>query len=254
MQEEKVKKSYSVNIHEGDIIDNLVHFGHKTSMRNAQMKKHIFGTKNGIDIIHASHTRSGLEYVAQVFYFAAKAKKKILFVSSISSHKDLLEIFAKRCGAHYISSWTAGNITNYFNVIESMKRKFSSFEEMLSEENIKSLTKREIALITKKRDRIYEKLSGVLEMKGLPDILFVINSKIDALAIKEAFSCGIPVACICDSNASTEGVDYVIPGNDDGRKSVSFILNVVSDAIIQGVRDYMLDRGIDLSSILEKKN
>lgn len=253
MQEEKVKKSYSVNIKEGDIIDNLVHFGHKTSMRNSQMKKHIFGTKNGIDIIHVSHTKSSLEYVAQVFYFSAKAKKKILFVSSISSHKDLIEIAAKRCGAHYISSWTAGNITNYFNVIESMKRKIHSFEEMLSEENIKSLTKREIALITKKRDKIYEKLSGILEMKGLPDILFVINSKIDALAIKEAASCGIPVASICDSNASVEDIDYIIPGNDDGRKSVSFILGVLSAAIIQGVRDHMLEKGIDLASILEKK-
>lgn len=222
-----------------ELLEAGVHFGHQTHQWNPKMKKYIFGERNGIHIIDLQQTTAVLDDAyAVVRDFAAKGKN-VVFVGTKKQAVDIVAQEAKRAGSFFINRrWLGGMLTN-FETIRGRINKLRELEGLRDSGHFDRLPKKEVSVLTKQLEKLDKTLGGIKEMRGMPDLLFIIDQKKELIAIKEANKMNIPVIALIDTNADPVGIDYIIPGNDDAIKSVKLIVSKLADAILEGkqIRD-----------------
>jgi small subunit ribosomal protein S2 len=212
------------------------HFGHLTRRWNPKMKPFIFMERNGIHIIDLKKTQQHLEDACNAISNAVAENKKILFVATKKSAKDVVEEEARRCGAFFVTQrWLGGMLTNFTTIRKSVKR-LTNIEKMETDGTFESLTKKERLTLVREKERLQKVLEGVIEMGRLPGAIFVVDVKKEAIAVKEAHRLGIPVVAIVDTNCDPDGIDHIIPANDDALKSIQVISKVIADAAIEGLQ------------------
>ena len=211
-----------------------VHFGHQTKYWNPKMDQYIFGTRDKIHIINLEHTVEMIKPALKFIEGVAAKNNKILFVGTKRTATDIIKNEAVRCSMPYVNErWLGGMLTNYKTIRSSITR----LENLLRQKEdgtFNKLTKKEGLKIQRDIDRLQKSIGGVTEMGGLPDALFIIDVKREAIAVSEASKMGIPIIGIVDSNSNPEGIDYVIPGNDDSIRSIALFTEAVADACLKG--------------------
>ena len=217
-----------------ELLDAGVHFGHQTQRWNPKMKPYIYGARNGIYVLDLRKTTKLLDDAyAMVREYAAKGKN-VLFVGTKKQAADVVAEEAKRVGAYYVNRrWLGGMMTNY-ETIKKRVNKLRETEEFIESGNVDKLPKKEVAQINKNLEKLSKTLGGIKEMRGMPDILVVIDQKKELIAIKEANKLNIPVICLADTNADPDGIDCIIPGNDDAIRSIKLIVSKLADAVEEG--------------------
>ncbi len=223
-----------MNINIRELLEAGCHFGHQTRFWNPKMAEYIFGARNKIHIINLERTVEKLRD-ALVFIERLSANRgKILFVGSKRSSRDVLADEAIRCDAYYIDQrWLGGMLTNFKTVKASIK-KLKTMDERAESADMDALTKKEVLMFDRDRAKLERMLGGIKDMNQLPDALFVVDVGHHKIAITEAQKLGIPVIGIVDTNHSPEGIDYVIPSNDDSAMAVECILKHAADAVLRG--------------------
>ena len=217
-----------------ELLEAGVHFGHQTQRWNPKMKPYIFGAKNGIYILDLRKTaeKSDAAY-KNVRKYAVKGKKALL-VGTKKQATDVVAQDALRSGAYYINRrWLGGMLTN-FDTIRSRVNKLREIEDFISSGHAEKLPKKEIAQLNRQLAKLSKTLGGIKDMRGLPDLIFIVDQKKEDIAIKEANKLGIPVICLADTNADPDGIDYIIPGNDDAIRSIKLITSKLADAVLEG--------------------
>jgi small subunit ribosomal protein S2 len=217
-----------------DLLTAGAHFGHQTRFWNPKMKPFIFGARNKIHIINLEHTvpalNDALNYANQI----ASRKNKVLFVGTKRAASAIIREQAIRAGMPFVDHrWLGGMLTNWKTLRQSIKR-LKDLEIQAQDGTFAKLTKREALERTREMEKLEKSLGGIKDMGGLPDALFVIDVDHEAIAIKEALNLGIPVIGIVDTNSNPDGVDYIIPGNDDAIRAVTLYASAMADAIIAG--------------------
>ena len=215
-----------------DMLEAGVHFGHQTRYWNPKMAPYIFGARSKIHIINLEKTVE-LYQEALNFIGSVVAKRgKVLFVGTKQQARDLVRSEAIRCGMPYVDyRWLGGMLTNYKTIRQSLKR-LRELEEIRDSESFAGITKKELLIVTREIDKLNRSLGGVREMAGLPDALLVIDVGYENIAVSEARKLKIPVIGVVDTNNSPDGVDYVIPGNDDAIRAIRLYLEGIGDAIL----------------------
>ena len=219
-----------------ELLEAGVHFGHQVRRWNPKMKEYIFGERNGIYIIDLQKTqklfRDALNYVTGAL--SEKPNMKVLFVGTKRQAQEAIKEEAERAGQYYINNrWLGGLLTNYQTVQNSIQ-KLKSIEAMKEDGRYEMLTKKERLGLDRQQEGLMKNLAGIKDMKGLPDMLFIIDVRKEEIAVAEANRLGIPVVAVVDTNCSPEGVDYVIPGNDDALRAIRLFASRISDAILEG--------------------
>lgn len=214
-----------------DMLEAGVHFGHRTRFWNPKMSPYIYGDKNNIHIINLEKTlpmfMDALNYVSQL----AASRSKILFVGTKRAAQDLVKTYAAQCGMPYVDSrWPGGMLTNYKTIRQSVKR-LRELEKMRDEGVFEQMIKKEGLGLARDLEKLDRNLGGVKDMGSLPDALFVIDVGVEKIAIQEANRLKIPVIGIVDTNNTPDNIDYIIPGNDDSRRSIELYLSAMADVI-----------------------
>ena len=231
------------------LLESGVHFGHHTRRWNPKMTPYIFGVRNNIHIINLEETVPLLSQALSAIREVAASGGRILFVGTKKSCSDIIAESAKSCGQYYVNHrWLGGMMTNFSTVSNSIKR-LKELDEKLDSEDINALSKKEVLKMTRDRDKLNNSLGGIKEMGGLPDMLFVIDTIKDSIAISEAKTLNIPVVAVLDTNSNPDGIDYPIPGNDDALRAVTLYCNLVSESIIDGLQAEMLKQEKDLDPV-----
>jgi len=220
-----------------DMLQAGVHFGHQTRYWNPKMGQFIFGARNKIHIINLEHTVPAFNEALQVIKGMAAQKKKVLFVGTKRAAQKSIKEQAERAGQPYVSNrWLGGMLTNYKTIRASIKR-YRDLETQSQDGTFEKLTKKEALMRTRTMEKLERSIGGIKDMGGLPDALFVIDVEHERIAIQEANKLGIPVIGIVDTNSSPEGVDYVIPGNDDAIRAIKLYTTAVADAVVAGAAE-----------------
>ncbi len=221
------------------------HFGHLTRRWNPKMKPYVFMERNGIHIIDLKKTQELLDAACNAISNIVAEGKKPLFVATKKQAKDVVEEEAKRCGAFYVTErWLGGMLTNFTTIRKSVKR-LTNLEKMETDGTFDSITKKERLRIVREREKLQDVLEGVVEMSRLPGVLYVVDVKKEAIAVKEANRLGIPVVAIVDTNCDPEPIDYPIPANDDALKSVQLITKAIADAVLEGAQRAAAQRALE---------
>lgn len=217
-----------------ELLEAGVHFGHQVHRWNPKMKPFIWGERNGIYIIDLTKTSQLLDEAYEFMKKSAAQGKKIVFVGTKRQASDIVEEEARRCGAYFINKrWLGGTLTN-FETIRTRINKLRELEEMRDNGHFDRLGKKEVAVLTRQLNKLERSLGGIKEMRGMPDVLFVIDQRRELIAVQEASKIGIPIVGIIDTNCSPENINYVIPGNDDATRSIRLITQKMAEAIIEG--------------------
>lgn len=234
------------------LLEAGVHFGHKTMRRNPKMSKYIYTSRNGVSIIDLNKTANLLQNSLKTVKEIAKNNGRILFVATKKQAVEPIAEAAKRCGQYYVNfRWLGGMLTNWKTVSQSIKT-LKKIEEQLSNNEL-GLNKKEKLVLERQRTKLEQALGGIKNMGGYPDLVFVIDTHKESLAIAEAKKLNIPIMAILDSNCNPDGVTFPIPGNDDSAKSIKLYCRLISDAAIAGVKENMMVSGIDISNISNEK-
>ena len=214
-----------------DMLQAGVHFGHQTRYWNPKMKQYIFGERNGIHIINLEKTVECYESALNFLSSTVAHKGKVLFVGTKRAASEKVGQAATECGQFYVDHrWLGGMLTNWKTVRQSIKR-LKDLETQSQDGTFDKLTKKEALLRTRELEKLNRSLGGIKDMGGLPDALFVIDAEVEHIAIKEANNLGIPVVAIVDTNSNPDGVNYVIPGNDDAIRAVDLYLKGAVETI-----------------------
>jgi small subunit ribosomal protein S2 len=219
-----------------ELLEAGVHFGHQVRRWNPKMKEYIFGERNGIYIIDLQKTqRMFREAISFVTNLIAEDKgKTVLFVGTKRQAQDAIREESEKCGQFYVNQrWLGGLLTNFQTVQKSIKR-LKDLEAMQTDGRYEKLTKKERIKLDRERESLNKNLSGIKSMTRLPDAIFIIDVKKEEIAVAEANRLGIPIVAVVDTNCSPEGIDYVIPGNDDALRAVRLFASRISDAIVEG--------------------
>ena len=228
-----------------------VHFGHSTRRWNPRMKPFIFGERNKIHILDLQQTVPMLHAALKALSDVTSRGGRVLFVGTKRAAADKIAETARNCGQYYVNHrWLGGMMTNWATVSQSIRR-LRELETRMEGEEVNQLTKKEALQLTRERDKLEMTLGGIKEMGGLPDMLFVIDTNKEAIAVEEANRLGIPVIAIVDSNARPEGVDYIIPGNDDAMRAISFYCELAQAAVLDGLQTEMMVSGGDAGDAVE---
>jgi small subunit ribosomal protein S2 len=232
------------------LLEAGVHFGHHTRRWNPKMSPYIFGVRNGIHIIDLEQTvpllRQGLEAVRDVVAGGGRA----LLVGTKRQAQDAVADAAKRCGQYYVNyRWLGGMLTNFKTISASIKR-LREVEERVAQQDI-GLTKREVLELTRDHDKLERALGGIKDMGGLPDIMVVIDTNKEAIAVAEANKLRIPVVAILDSNSSPDGIAYPIPGNDDAMRAIHLYCDLFAGAVLDGLQAELTASGVDIGARAE---
>jgi small subunit ribosomal protein S2 len=219
-----------------ELLEAGVHFGHQVRRWNPKMKEYIFGERNGIYIIDLQKTqklfRDALNYVTESL--TERPNQKVLFVGTKRQAQEAIKEEAERCGQYYINNrWLGGLLTNYQTVQKSIQ-KLKDIETMREDGRFEMLTKKERLKLDKEHEGLMRNLAGIKNMGGMPDMMFVIDVRKEDIAIKEANRLDIPIVAVVDTNCSPEGIDHVIPGNDDALRAIRLFASRIADAIIEG--------------------
>jgi small subunit ribosomal protein S2 len=217
-----------------ELLEAGVHFGHQTKRWNPKMKEYIFGERNGIYIIDLQKTlklfKDAMRYVGEM----AAQGKSVLFVGTKRQAQEAIAEEAARCQQFYVNQrWLGGLLTNMSTVQRSIKR-LKELDSMAIEGNWEGRAKKEVVRLERERKHLNQNLAGIKEMNGLPDLLFVIDSNKEAIAVEEARKLGIPVVAVVDTNCDPDKVDYVIPGNDDALRAIRLFTTKISEAVTEG--------------------
>jgi small subunit ribosomal protein S2 len=218
-----------------ELLEAGVHFGHQTKRWNPKMKEYIFGERNGIYIIDLQKTLKMFKDAARFVGEMAAQGKNVLFVGTKRQAQEAIAEEANRCQMFYVNQrWLGGLLTNMTTVQKSIKR-LKELEAMASVEGgYAGRPKKEVIRLERERKHLDQNLAGIKDMPGLPDVLFVIDSNKEAIAVKEARRLGIPVVAIVDTNCDPDEVDYVIPGNDDALRAIRLFASKIADAVVEG--------------------
>ncbi len=216
-----------------ELLQAGVHFGHRTRYWNPKMKSYLYGSRNKIHIVNLEHTlplfNDALNYLSSV----AARNGKILFVGTKRAARNLIKEEADRCGQYYVAHrWLGGTLTNYKTIRQSINR-LKELEKQSEDGTFDRLTKKEALLLSRQMEKLERGIGGIKNMGGLPDVLFVVDADHENIAIAEANKLGIPVICVVDSNSNPDGVDYVIPGNDDAIRAIKLYLGTASETIME---------------------
>ena len=230
------------------LLEAGVHFGHHTRRWNPKMEPYIFGARNNIHILDLQQTVPLLYQALDIINQTASRGGRILFVGTKPAASETIAQAAQSCGQYYVNHrWLGGMMTNWNTVSQSIRR-LRDLEDRLESEDIHALTKKEALQISREQEKLERTLGGIKEMGGLPDLLFVIDTNKEAIAVAEANVLGIPVVAVVDSNASPDGVDFLIPGNDDALRAISLYCDLVSGSVLEGLKTEMIRDGKDLGA------
>lgn len=217
-----------------EMLENAVHFGHKTTRWNPLMKKFIYGARGGVHIIDLSQTAQKLEEAMQFLAKASSEGASFLFVGTKPQSFEIIVEKSKNCGAHYIiKKWVPGTLTN-FSTIKTRIKRLKELKKEESETAFSKYTKKEKSELMKEIEKLEDAFGGVEELKDLPKVLIVADAKRDVIALTEAKTMGIPTVAIVDTNADPKLVKYPVPGNDDAVKSLNFLFSKFEEAILKG--------------------
>jgi small subunit ribosomal protein S2 len=219
-----------------ELLEAGVHFGHQVRRWNPKMKEYIFGERNGIYIIDLQKTqklfRDALNYVTESL--TERPNQKVLFVGTKRQAQDAIKEEAERCGQFYINNrWLGGLLTNFDTVKKSIN-KLKEIETMREDGRFEMLTKKERLGLDREYEKLMKNLSGIKDMNGMPDMMFIIDVRKEDIAVKEANRLDIPIVAVVDTNCSPEGIDHVIPGNDDALRAIRLFASRIADAILEG--------------------
>ena len=217
-----------------DLLQAGAHFGHQTRYWNPKMDQYIFGARNKIHIINLEHTVPAFNEALSYVHSLASNKNKVMFVGTKRAAGKIVKEQAERAGMPYVSHrWLGGMLTNYKTIRASIKR-LRDYEAQQTDGTFEQLTKKEALMRTRAMEKLERSIGGIKEMGGLPDALFVVDVDHERIAITEANKLGIPVIGIVDTNSNPDGVDYIIPGNDDAIRAIKLYVASVADACLAG--------------------
>ena len=224
------------NITIEQLLEAGVHLGHKTLRWNPKMKKYIFGKRDSIHIIDLTQTLELTKIALEKVYQTINSGGKILFISTKKQASEAVATLAKETDQYFVNyRWLGGMLTNWGTISNSIK-KLNKIIIDLSTEN-RGFTKKELLKMSGQRDKLQRSLGGIAEMKKIPDLVFVIDTNYESLAIKESIKLSIPIIAILDTNSNPEGINYPIPGNDDARRSIDLYCNLLKETIINAKKD-----------------
>ena len=217
-----------------ELLEAGVHFGHQTQRWNPKMKQYIYGARNGIYVIDLRKTTALLDEAYNVVREFSAKNKNILFVGTKKQAAEVIAEEATRAGAYYINRrWLGGLLTN-FETIRGRVNKLRELEDFISSGHVEKLPKKEVAQLQRQLAKLSKTLGGIKEMRGLPDLIFIVDQQKELIAIQEANKLNIPVICLADTNANPDNIDHVVPGNDDAIRSIKLIASKLSDAVLEG--------------------
>ncbi len=235
------------------LLEAGVHFGHQTRRWNPKMAPFLFGVRNGVHIIDLQQTVPMLDRALQAARDVCAGGGRVLFVGTKRQAQEPIAEAAKRCGQYFVNHrWLGGMLTNWKTISNSIKR-LKEIDERLAGDQpggaaSGGLTKKELLFMTRERDKLERSLGGIKEMGGLPDLLFVIDTNKEAIAVEEARRLNIPVIAVLDSNSDPKGVTYPIPGNDDALRAVSTYCELMANAVLDGLQAEMKAAGVDVGA------
>lgn len=229
------------------LLEAGVHFGHHTRRWNPKMASYIYGVRNGIHILDLRQSVPMLHAALQAVRDVVSGGGRVLFVGTKRQAGEQIADAAKRCGQYYVDHrWLGGMLTNWKTITASIRR-LREYDELLTQTDV-GLTKKELLMRTRDRDKLERALGGIKEMGGLPDIIFVIDTNKENIAIKEAQKLGIPVIAVLDSNCDPNGITYPIPGNDDAIRSIALYCGLIADAVLDGLQEEAIAAGADVGA------
>ena len=232
------------------LLEAGVHFGHQAHRWNPKMAEYIFGTRNNIHIIDLTQTVPMLHRALQAVSDTVANGGRILFVGTKRQAQDAIAEAAKKSAQYYVNSrWLGGTLTNWKTVSNSIKR-LRALDEMLSSNEAQGYTKKERLTLQRERDKLDRALGGIKDMGGLPDLVFVIDTNKEDIAIKEARRLNVPVAAVVDTNCDPEGITYVVPGNDDASRAITLYCDLIARAVIDGISRGQGER-LDVGALAE---
>src|SRR5437879_8926952 len=238
------------------LLEAGVHFGHQAHRWNPKMSEYIFGTRNNIHIIDLAQSVPMLHRALQAVSDTVANGGRILFVGTKRQAQDAIATAAKKSAQYYVNSrWLGGTLTNWKTISQSINR-LRKLDEMLASGESQGYTKKERLTLQRERDKLDRALGGIKDMGGLPDLLFVIDTNKEDIAVSEARRLGIPVAAVVDTNSNPDGINFPVPGNDDAARAILLYCDLVAKAAIDGISRAQGEVGIDLGAaekpILEK--
>ena len=232
------------------LLEAGVHFGHHTRRWNPKMGPYLFGVRNNVHIIDLEQTVPLLHRALQAVRDTVSGGGRVLFVGTKRQAQEPIAAAARRCGQHFVNHrWLGGMLTN-FKTISGSIRRLREMDERVGQGGV-GITKRELLELTRHRDNLERALGGIKEMGGLPDLIFVIDTNKEKIAIEEANKLNIPVIAVIDSNSSPDGIAYPIPGNDDAMRAIHLYADLVSSAVLSGIQAEMLASGVDVGASAE---
>jgi len=233
-----------------ELLEAGIHFGHKFNRWNPKMAPYIYGTQSDIHIIDLRQTMFLMNKACKTIYNVVKNNGKVLFVGTKIQAGPLIKEYAEKCGQFYINArWLGGTLTNWTTIAKSIKELDEIEKFLQDEEKLSSYTKKELLQKTREQDKLIRGLGGIRKMVDKPDLLIVIDTNKEHLAIKEATTLGIPIIGVVDSNSNPDFITYPIPGNDDAIRAIRLYCEVFSKAVLVGIEDSLKDAGVDLKAI-----
>lgn len=224
-----------------NLLESGVHFGHQTKRWDPRMKKYIFAERNGIHIIDLQKTIVSIKEAYEVVRKSVLDSKGILFVGTKKQAQQAIEREAQRCGMFYVNNrWLGGMLTNFMTIKKSLLR-LKKIEKMEVDGTFEALTKKEVAHLVKEKGRLEKNLGGIKEMKELPGVVFIIDTRKEAIAVAEAKRMGIPIVAVVDTNCNPEGIDYPVPGNDDAIRAINLFTQIIANAVVEADNEVGLE-------------
>jgi small subunit ribosomal protein S2 len=224
-----------------NLLESGVHFGHQTKRWDPRMKKYIFAERNGIHIIDLQKTIAAIREAYEVVRKSVHDGKSVLFIGTKKQAQQAIEREAQRCGMYYVNNrWLGGMLTNFSTIKKSILR-LKKIEKMEIDGTFESLTKKEVSKLNKERARLEKNLGGIKEMKDLPGVVFIIDTKKESIAVAEAQRMGIPIIAVVDTNCNPDGIDYPIPGNDDAIRAITLFTQIIANAVVEADNEIGLE-------------
>ena len=216
------------------LLEAGVHFGHQTRRWNPKMKRFIFAERNGIYILDLQQTMAGIERAYTFVRDKVAAGGTVLFVATKKQVQDIVEEQAKRCGMPYVNfRWLGGMLTNFRTIHDRIQR-MRELEDMINTNSLEGMSKKEALRLQREHEKLSRNLGGIRDLDRLPDVVYILDTKKEEIAVREAKKLGVPIVAVLDTNCDPEDVDYVIPGNDDAIRSGALLTRIIADAVIEG--------------------
>ena len=234
-----------------EMLEAGVHFGHSTRRWNPKMEQFIFGARNKTHILDLQQTMPMFHQALQALSEVTSRGGRVLFVGTKRAAAEKIAETARNCGQYYVNHrWLGGMLTNWSTVSQSIRR-LRDLEERFESGEINQLTKKETLQLTREQEKLERTLGGIKEMGGIPDMLFILDTNKEAIAVQEANRLGMPVVAVVDSNASPDGVDYIVPGNDDAMRAITFYCELVQAAVLDGLQTELMKSGGDAGAAID---